>query len=422
MKIEKFERKAKLFVANIKPTTTADDLRELFSQYGEIRDIHVTAKGSTPFAFVALDYPFNADKAKAELDGCDFQGRPLSIRIATSNSCVWVGNISQLVSDELLKDAFSQFGDILSAHIAIDGAGHHLGYGFVDFVKRHDALTCIKSCEEFPFLLTQSPKPVRVELERHTLVEEGYPESRFTKTTRYRTAELQTPPRFAKPQTLEHHFAKKYAELHHEQEKEKTLLKKKFQAELIALEEEQKEYYRREEEKLKLREEEKRLQEQVRFTEEASIRRIGRERALFEKEASPRYRPSSSYLASSPRDHGYPLPSPRGSEERHAVMRRELAELPPYPDRERERPRESRSSAYDYRPMQHEVSPGFHGTLPPRRHSDYFDSSSEVLDREPPMGSRSSGASRYSRRSPPGSARPIRTRPMESFYDDPYGL
>ena len=70
----------KLYVGNLNFNTTSDDLKTLFSSYGEIIKVNVIeGKG---FGFVEMENQANAEEAKKELDGKDFKGRNLKVDVA----------------------------------------------------------------------------------------------------------------------------------------------------------------------------------------------------------------------------------------------------------------------------------------------------------------------------------------------------
>eukprot|EP01126_Amoeba_proteus_P057938 TRINITY_DN7426_c0_g1_i3.p1 TRINITY_DN7426_c0_g1~~TRINITY_DN7426_c0_g1_i3.p1 ORF type:complete len:571 (-),score=192.41 TRINITY_DN7426_c0_g1_i3:186-1898(-) len=73
----------RLFVRNLVYGCTEDDLRTLFSQFGEISEIHMPIDkktgGTKGYAFVLFMIPFQATEAQKKLDGKSFQGRLLHI-------------------------------------------------------------------------------------------------------------------------------------------------------------------------------------------------------------------------------------------------------------------------------------------------------------------------------------------------------
>jgi RNA recognition motif-containing protein len=72
-----------MFVGNLPSDASEDSVRELFSEYGTVRSIHVTADIFTGkckgFGFVEME-GHEARAAVADLDGKMFHGKPLKIR------------------------------------------------------------------------------------------------------------------------------------------------------------------------------------------------------------------------------------------------------------------------------------------------------------------------------------------------------
>lgn len=67
----------KLYVGNFSYFLTKEDLGNLFSTHGEIKDINlIEGKG---FGFVEMSSPEEADKAKAALNGTEYKGRILRV-------------------------------------------------------------------------------------------------------------------------------------------------------------------------------------------------------------------------------------------------------------------------------------------------------------------------------------------------------
>lgn len=77
------------------------------------------------------------------------------MRFAASSSLVKVDNIHPLVSNELLIEAFSQFGEVEEAVIVTDDRGKSKGYGIVEFARKQGAMNAMTRCKNAPFLLTK---------------------------------------------------------------------------------------------------------------------------------------------------------------------------------------------------------------------------------------------------------------------------
>ena len=77
------------------------------------------------------------------------------MRFAASSCSVKVSNLNPTVSNELLAQAFTAFGEVEEAIVATDDRGKPLGYGIVDFARKGQAQAAIQQCRNEPFLLTK---------------------------------------------------------------------------------------------------------------------------------------------------------------------------------------------------------------------------------------------------------------------------
>jgi RNA recognition motif-containing protein len=70
----------KLYVGNLKYSVSNDELREMFSNYGDVVNVNVIeGKG---FGFVEMGNAEQAGKAMEALNGQDFQGRAIKVNEA----------------------------------------------------------------------------------------------------------------------------------------------------------------------------------------------------------------------------------------------------------------------------------------------------------------------------------------------------
>lgn len=70
----------KLYVGNISYNVTIDQIKELFSAYGNVENVNIIeGKG---FGFVEMSNQSEAEKAKKALNGSDFKGRSLKVNEA----------------------------------------------------------------------------------------------------------------------------------------------------------------------------------------------------------------------------------------------------------------------------------------------------------------------------------------------------
>ena len=76
----------RLYVGNIPFSAGEDELRELFTPFGEVESVHVVTDRATGrprgFAFVEKVSEEDAQKAIGELNQTDFQGRRLAVNEA----------------------------------------------------------------------------------------------------------------------------------------------------------------------------------------------------------------------------------------------------------------------------------------------------------------------------------------------------
>ncbi|MBD3382633.1 MAG: RNA-binding protein [candidate division Zixibacteria bacterium] len=68
---------SKLYVGNLNYSVTSEQLKELFSNHGDVKDVRVIdGKG---FGFVEMSSVDEAETAKDALNGSEFEGRTLRI-------------------------------------------------------------------------------------------------------------------------------------------------------------------------------------------------------------------------------------------------------------------------------------------------------------------------------------------------------
>ncbi len=75
-----------MYVSNLSFHTTDEDLKNLFSDFGEVSSAKVITDRETGrsrgFGFVEMPEEADAKKAMEELDGKDIEGRALSVTVA----------------------------------------------------------------------------------------------------------------------------------------------------------------------------------------------------------------------------------------------------------------------------------------------------------------------------------------------------
>ncbi len=70
----------KLYVGNLNYSVSNEDLKELFSNHGEVKDVNIIeGKG---FGFVEMGDTTQAEAAKEALDGTEYKGRTMKVNEA----------------------------------------------------------------------------------------------------------------------------------------------------------------------------------------------------------------------------------------------------------------------------------------------------------------------------------------------------
>ncbi|XP_073317035.1 polyadenylate-binding protein 6-like [Primulina huaijiensis] len=140
-----------LFVKNLDPSITSARLQEIFSEYGTVISCKVAEENgkSKGYGFVQFG---SEDSAKAALDavhGTMQDGKKLCVskfvRKSERNNAepvftnLYVKNLDEDITNDLLKNKFSAFGNICSAVVMKDEKGKSKGFGFVNFGSHEEA-------------------------------------------------------------------------------------------------------------------------------------------------------------------------------------------------------------------------------------------------------------------------------------------
>lgn len=168
--MKKFTNKARLFFGNLPRDFSEEELKQMLAAHGEFQEIYHSKEKNFAFArmvctiFSTNDvtlllfmqaYRSEAEQVILHHNGQTIRNRDIKVRFAASSATIKVSNINPCVSNELLAEAFSHFGEVEEAVVATDDRGKHLGYGVVDFARKGQALSAIQQCRKDPFLLTK---------------------------------------------------------------------------------------------------------------------------------------------------------------------------------------------------------------------------------------------------------------------------
>ncbi|XP_057318640.1 hrp65 protein-like isoform X1 [Microplitis mediator] len=274
---KKFSGRNRLYVGNLTNDISEEEIKSMFSPYGEISELFVNKEKN--FAFLRMDYRINAEKAKHELDGTMRKGRPIRVRFSPHSSAIKVKNLTPWVSNELLEKSFSVFGEIERAIVIVDDRGKSMGEGIVEYVRKPSAQMALRKCNEGCYFLTASLRPVVVEsLEQQDDID-GYPDKNIPRKNPDFFKAREIGPRFAQPGSFEHEYGTRWKQLHELYKQKEKALKREMAMEEEKLEA-QMEFARYEHETELLR-------EQLRIRE-ADRERQKREWEMKERQAQER--------------------------------------------------------------------------------------------------------------------------------------
>uniref|UniRef100_A0A8C4SIH4 Splicing factor proline/glutamine-rich n=1 Tax=Erpetoichthys calabaricus TaxID=27687 RepID=A0A8C4SIH4_ERPCA len=259
-----YTQRCRLFIGNLPTDISDDEFKKLFAKYGEPSEIFINKiKG---FGFIRLESRALAEIAKAELDDFPMKGRQLRVRFATHSAALSIRNLSPFVSNELLEEAFSQFGQVERAVVIVDDRGRSTGKGIVEFASKPAARKSLDRCHDGVFLLTASPRPVIVEPLEQYDDEDGLPEKLAQKNPMFQK-EREQPPRFAHPGTFEYEYSQRWKSLDDMEKQQRDQVEKNIKEAREKLESEMEDAYHEHQANL-LRQDLLRRQEELRRMEE----------------------------------------------------------------------------------------------------------------------------------------------------------
>merc|ERR1719419_2024012 len=147
---KKFTGRCRLFVGNLPSDIAEDKFKELFTPHGEHTELFLNP--SKGFGFIRMDTRVHAEAAKAAIDGMQMKGRTLRCRFATHGAALRVKHLSPQVTNELLEQAFGQFGELERAVVIVDDRGRSTGEGIVEFARKPGYNAAMKRIGEGVFL------------------------------------------------------------------------------------------------------------------------------------------------------------------------------------------------------------------------------------------------------------------------------
>ncbi|PNH11999.1 Protein no-on-transient A, partial [Tetrabaena socialis] len=172
-----------LYVTGLPGDVTEPELRGLFGAHGTVKEAVIvnkkgpSAPGAPQSCIVRMSCHPDAVRAKKMLHKYDWMGKQISVKWSHNQRVIWVTNLHESVTNEVLFAAFSQFGAVSKAVVACDAPNNtSKGWGFVSFENKRFAVKAIEGLRERPFLVAAGLRPVVADWARNEEVLEGFSE------------------------------------------------------------------------------------------------------------------------------------------------------------------------------------------------------------------------------------------------------
>lgn len=153
----KKHKEVEIFIGGLNKQTTEEDLKKVFSAYGEIQSARIVraqlSKKSKGFAFIRYANVEEAKKALSELqDGVEINGKRVGVSTSMDNDTLYLGNICKTWTKSQLLEALKGFGVEHVNDITLPDdpseEGKILGYAFLEFPSHSEAMEALKRLKQ----------------------------------------------------------------------------------------------------------------------------------------------------------------------------------------------------------------------------------------------------------------------------------
>ncbi|XWS62163.1 hypothetical protein CRYUN_Cryun07bG0187500 [Craigia yunnanensis] len=165
-KTPKSNVKRKLFVLNLPWSFTLADIKGLFGQCGNVKDVEIIKHKdgkSRNFAFVTMASGEEAQAAVDKLDSLEVSGRIIRVEFARrfkkpsppspqpivpsreTRHKLYVSNLAWKVRSSHLREFFSAFNPVSARVVFGTPSGQSAGYGFVSFATKEEAEAAVST-------------------------------------------------------------------------------------------------------------------------------------------------------------------------------------------------------------------------------------------------------------------------------------
>ncbi|KAG6532404.1 hypothetical protein ZIOFF_006244 [Zingiber officinale] len=194
-----------LFVKNLSSYIHNGMLYDMFSKFGTILSCKVATDEngrSKGFGFVQFDSQESANSAIQALHGSSCEGKTIYVANFVKKSerlpspdaqftNLYMKNLDQDITEELIKLKFSEFGKISSVSIAKDDDGNSKGFGFVNFESHDSAKRAMEAMNGLP-LGTNTLYVARAQkkAERLQILRRSYEEKKSEQMRKYMASNI----------------------------------------------------------------------------------------------------------------------------------------------------------------------------------------------------------------------------------------
>ncbi|KAI8801946.1 hypothetical protein BJ742DRAFT_835053 [Cladochytrium replicatum] len=158
---------SRIYVGSINFELTDNDIRQVFSEFGNVKAVSMTMDASTGkhkgYCFVEYDSPEAAQMALETMNGFELGGRQLKVGRPNNYSVsilqtlppappsrIYVSNIHEVVSEDNVEEIFKAFGDIKKCSLIPDPLTRkHRGCGYIEFTEETAATTAVEAMNHF---------------------------------------------------------------------------------------------------------------------------------------------------------------------------------------------------------------------------------------------------------------------------------
>ncbi|XP_030636211.1 RNA-binding protein 4.2 [Chanos chanos] len=134
----------KIFIGNLSASTTVEELRSLFSQYGKISECDIVKN----FGFVHMNDMDEALEAISKLHHHELNGQQINVEMSRGkpkgSTKLHVSNISSTCTNQELRAKFEEYGPVVECDIVKD-------YAFVHMERMEDAMEAINGLDNSTF-------------------------------------------------------------------------------------------------------------------------------------------------------------------------------------------------------------------------------------------------------------------------------